>query len=122
MESSIIAYCGITCSECDAYQATQASDQERLERVAAAWREQFSPDITAETLLCDGCLVDEGRLCSYCDECPIRACAREKDLASCAHCSDYEACDRLKEFFGHAPEMRDVLDGIRASSMGTAAD
>ena len=34
----IIAYCGLVCSDCSAYVATQANDQEALERVAAQWR------------------------------------------------------------------------------------
>ena len=119
MENKIIAYCGLTCSECDAYQATQAQDQEALERVAVAWREQFDPEITAETIRCDGCLSDDGPLCSYCSDCPIRACAREKQVANCAQCPDY-GCDIVEEFLNHAPDMRHVLETMRAAHLRSA--
>ncbi len=35
---TIIAYCGLVCSDCPAYIATQAGDDDALERVAAQWR------------------------------------------------------------------------------------
>jgi hypothetical protein len=119
METEIIAYCGITCSGCDAYQATQAQDRDELERVAAVWREEYDPSITAETILCDGCLVDDGPLCSYCSECPIRACAREKSVTSCAHCPDY-GCEAIEGFMDHAPALRQVLETMRAEHLGGA--
>ncbi|MGC9521270.1 MAG: DUF3795 domain-containing protein [Anaerolineae bacterium] len=122
MEPHIIAYCGLDCSKCDAYKATQACDPEMIERVVTVWREQYDPDVTAETLLCDGCLVDEGRRFTYCAECPIRACCRAKGLSSCAQCASYDECETLREFLDHAPELQHILDEIHASSMGSAAD
>jgi hypothetical protein len=87
----IIAYCGLVCSDCSAYVATQANDQEALERVAAQWREEYNaPNITVESVICDGCL-DGGRLCSHC------------------------ACEKLEKFFGFVPGARGVLDEIRHS-------
>ena len=111
----IIAYCGLLCSECPAYIATQADDSAALERVAAQWREQFnSPDITAESVICDGCLASaDARLAGYCSMCEIRACGVARGVENCAHCSNY-ACDRLESFFGHAPGAQHVLEGIRS--------
>jgi len=37
-----------------------------------------------------------------------------RGIANCAHCAEY-ACDRLKGFFGFAPEAQAVLDEIRRS-------
>jgi hypothetical protein len=112
----IVAYCGLVCSDCPAYVATQANDAAALERVAAQWREEFdSPDITADSILCDGCLSTNGdRRIGYCDTCEIRACALERGVANCAHCTDY-ACARLEGFLAHAVGARAVLDGIRAA-------
>lgn len=46
----MIAYCGLVCTNCPAYVATQADDRDALEKVAAQWREQFnSPEITNDT-------------------------------------------------------------------------
>jgi hypothetical protein len=115
----IIAYCGLVCSDCPAYVATQANDMAALEKVAAQWREQFnSPELTAESILCDGCLAGEGsRQIGYCAMCEIRACGMQKGVANCAHCSDY-ACEKVEAFFAHAPNARSVLDGIRSGLAG----
>ena len=110
----IIAYCGLVCSDCLAYVATQANDQAALEKVAAQWRQEFNaPNITVESIICDGCL-DSGRKCSHCAECQIRACGVERGVANCAHCANYNTCDKLQGFFGFAPQARATLDAIRA--------
>lgn len=110
----MIAYCGLVCTECPGYIATQADDRAALEQVAAQWREEFdAPDITAESVICDGCLGAKGRKCSHCFECAIRACAMEQTVVNCAHCDDY-GCDKLERFFGFVPKARSRLDGIRA--------
>ncbi len=110
----IVAYCGLICTDCGAYLATQADDRAALERVAAQWREEYNaPQITVESVICDGCL-DGGRKCSHCFECEIRACGIARGLANCAHCPDY-ACDKLEEFFGFVSSARTVLDDIRQS-------
>jgi len=109
----MIAYCGLTCTDCPAYLATQADDRQALERVAAQWREQFNePRITTDAVICDGCLGD-GRLSGYCSMCQIRVCAVEREVTNCAHCADY-ACDKLGAFFEHAPEARALLDQLTA--------
>jgi hypothetical protein len=112
----IVAYCGLVCSGCAAYTATQANDPVELERVAAQWREEFnSPEITADWILCDGCLgKNGGRWIGYCATCEIRACALERGLANCAHCAGY-ACAKLEGFFAHAVGARALLDEIRAA-------
>ncbi len=110
----MIAYCGLICTDCPAYIATQADDRANLEQVAARWREEYNaPNITVESVICDGCLTDDGRKCSHCFECEIRACGIERGVANCAHCDEY-ICDKLEAFFGLAPDARATLDSIRA--------
>lgn len=111
----MVAYCGITCTECEAYKATQADDPAALEEVAAAWREQFDPAITVASITCDGCLTTTGRLCSYCTVCPLRICASERDERNCAFCAEYQGCQKLEAYFTHAPHMRTLLDEMRAA-------
>jgi len=114
MNDKIIAYCGLVCSDCDAYIATQADDQAALERVAAKWRQEYNaPGITVESVLCDGCLTGE-RKCSHCAECDVRACGIARGVVNCAYCPEY-ACDKLQRYFGFAPQMRVTLDEIRLS-------
>jgi len=109
----ITAYCGLTCTECEAYLATQANDHAALERVATKWREEFNaPNMAVEYVICDGCLASDGRLGGHCLECDIRACGVERGVANCAHCADY-ACAKLEGFFGFVPTARATLDAIR---------
>jgi len=120
----MIAFCGVTCTDCQAYLATQAGDRDALEQAAAGWRDYFdAPELTVEDILCDGCLTRGGRLTGFCRQCKIRACAVEREMANCAHCDEYVcdelervlgACDNLEGFFGFARKARATLDGVRA--------
>jgi hypothetical protein len=111
----MVAFCGLVCTECPAYIATQADDHAALEQVATQWRKEYNaPDITVESVICDGCLGDTGRKCSHCSECEIRACGVARSVANCAHCPDY-ACERLEDFFGFVPDARTTLDEIQRS-------
>ena len=120
----MIAFCGVTCSDCPAYRATQAGDHDALEEVLAHWREEFNaPHLTVADITCDGCLATQGRLCGYCRHCKIRPCAVARGVANCAHCDAY-ACDELKRllgvcdeqygFFAFTRQARATLDEIRA--------
>lgn len=113
----LIAYCGLVCSDCPAYIATQADDRGELERVVAMWREEYgAPDMTVASIICDGCNV-AGRKCGHCAECDIRACAVALNVANCAHCDDYDrpgGCDKLEGLLSAVPQARTLLDGIRA--------
>ena len=110
----MIAYCGLVCTDCEAYIATQAGDLATLERLAAKARKEYGmPDATAASTMCDGCLATSDRLCGYCYECQVRACGIARGVVNCAHCDDY-ACETLEGFWNMAPEARTMLDGIRA--------
>ena len=106
------AFCGLDCSRCDAYIATQTNDDEKREAVAKQWSVQYNSDINKEQINCDGCR-SEGRKFFYCsDICEIRKCCLEKDMVNCAACDMY-ACDKLNKFFELAPEARAALDELR---------
>ena len=111
MAEKMIAYCGLVCTKCPAYIATQAGDQEALERVAAHWSKEFHAEFIAADCLCDGCTGGE-RLSGYCGKCEIRACAVARGVINCAHCDDY-GCEKLAGFFKFAPEAQAALETIR---------
>lgn len=116
----MIAYCGLVCTECEAYLATQANDLAKLEELAErARREYGSADATVEGWLCDGCLSTSERKCRYCAVCAIRACGEERGLANCAHCADYATCDKLDGFISGIPQARALLESIRAGLSAT---
>lgn len=106
----MISRCGLTCTECPAYLATQANDVAKAGEVAASWAKQFHIKVTVNDVWCDGCLV-EGRKCAHCGECKIRACATERGLDNCGHCDDF-ACDELQGFFRMVPHAKATLENI----------
>lgn len=110
---ALIACCGIDCAECPTFRATQSDDRQELERLAALRRENYGrPDVTSESMPCDGCLAN-GRLGWTCSVCPIRACAMARGLESCAHCEDLDGCDTLRPVHEHMPQARAALDALR---------
>ena len=108
----MVAFCGIVCTECPAYIATQKDDDGERRRVAKQWSKMFNADITPESINCDGCLSSGGKIFNYCAVCEIRTCGIDKDLENCAHCEEY-ICERLGKWFEEVPEAKRVLDGIR---------
>ena len=108
----MIAYCGITCTDCGAFIATQNDDAAKRKEVVAEWKKQFNVDAKPEDINCDGCLATTDRLWGYCHICEIRKCGQEKGVVNCAYCADY-ACDKLEKFFERAPMFRATLDEIR---------
>ena len=115
MENQIIAFCGLVCSECEGYKATQANDEAWKERVAAQWREEFhTENIDVAAVTCDGCLAFEGRLGGYCTKCEIRACGIERGVENCGTCADYETCAKIAGFIQMVPAVKGTLDSIGA--------
>jgi len=108
----IIAYCGLNCSECHAFIATQKNDYEEKARVAKEWSEMYKTEFKPEDIGCDGCLTATGKQIPYCSTCWVRKCASEKNLANCAYCVDYP-CTKLDEFLNMAPEARTNLEEIK---------
>ena len=110
----MIAYCGLMCTECPAYIATQNHDVDAMARVAEEWSVEYNAQLTADDCWCNGCLAEMGPWMSHCAECGIRACGAKKGVENCAHCDDY-GCEKLTEFFGFAPAAKETLEGIRAA-------
>ena len=112
MMDKIIAFCGLSCSGCPAFIATQKDNNKEREKTAKAWSKMYKSDVKPEDINCDGCLEKSGRLFNYCKVCEIRKCGQEKEVKNCAYCDDY-ACEKLIKFFDMAPEAKTVLIEIR---------
>jgi len=111
----LIAFCGLDCAGCEAYQATQANDEAAKVALLEKWRVEFdSPDMPMEAVTCDGC-ISAGRLGGYCAFCEVRSCGSAKGLSNCAYCSEYETCETLLGFIGNIPEAKANLAAIRAT-------
>ena len=107
----MISRCGLVCTECPAYIATQEDDDKKRAEVAGLWSKQFKMDIKPEDVNCVGCLFD-GVHSSYCRMCEIRKCAVDKGHESCGLCTDY-ACEKLKSVLSMEPSCKERLDKIR---------
>jgi hypothetical protein len=109
----MVAFCGLTCTECPAYLATQNDDDEERTRVAETWSRQYNSDIKPEDINCGGCLPGHTKYFHHCSECDIRACGVAREVQNCAYCDDY-LCERLERFFGFVPAAKTKLDSIRS--------
>ena len=110
----IVAYCGLLCNECLAYQATQAKDDAWLERVAANWRAEYNPSFTKDTVACDGCVGAAELRCSHCSDCDVRLCGLAKGVVNCGACSEYTACEKIQGLLKSIPAAKVMLDGVHA--------
>ena len=49
-----IAFCGLVCTECPGYIATQNDDQEAIKQVTVQWSKEYNAEIPPEYCVCDG--------------------------------------------------------------------
>ncbi|MCL2641739.1 MAG: DUF3795 domain-containing protein [Phycisphaerales bacterium] len=98
---TIIGACGLICSECNAFKATQAYDSAAIACIAEKWSKQYKHEFRPEDVWCEGCMTAGQRKNHHCvTSCGIRACVKSRKLSDCAQCPDY-SCDMLKKFFDH---------------------
>jgi hypothetical protein len=112
--NQITAFCGLICSECGAFIATQNDDDEKRAEVARLWSQQYQADLKIEDINCDGCTKDSRRHIGHCRVCEIRKCGKQKNVENCAFCDEY-VCQRLSRFFKMVPDARRHLDSIRGN-------
>lgn len=110
---TMIAFCGLTCTECPTFLATKENNNEKRRQVAEQWSKEYKADFKLQDINCEGCLSQNGQLFGHCSVCKIRQCGMEKDLKNCAYCDDYPSCPKMVEFFKMAPQAKVKLDEIR---------
>ncbi|MGB8657867.1 MAG: DUF3795 domain-containing protein [Candidatus Zixiibacteriota bacterium] len=108
----LISICGLICSECPAFIATQKNDDEERRKVAETWSKDYKADLKPEDINCMGCIVDTEKLFNYCKVCEIRKCGKEEKVKNCAYCDEY-ACAKLTDFFKTASQAKTNLDEVR---------
>jgi len=112
MEVKMIAYCGLNCSNCDAYLATQQDNDGKREETAQKWSKLYKAEINPEQINCDGCKSD-GKKFSHCSVCDIRQCCITNRVENCAECEHY-ICDTLANFIKLAPVAGVALEKLRS--------
>ena len=108
----MIAYCGLVCTDCDAFKATQENDDNLRKQVAEQWTKEYKHPFKPEDINCDGCLPKTAKNFGHPNVCPVRKCGQEKGVLNCAYCEDY-ACEELNKYFEMFPEMKANLEEIR---------
>ncbi|MBI5606309.1 MAG: DUF3795 domain-containing protein [Deltaproteobacteria bacterium] len=108
----MIAFCGMGCTECPTFLATQENDDSKRKKVAEQWSQFFQMSLKPEDINCDGCHSATGRLFNHCQVCEIRKCGQEKDLKNCAFCNEYP-CQKLTNLFMLIPQGKANLEEIR---------
>jgi hypothetical protein len=111
MTEVMIAKCGLECTQCDAYIATQINDLEALQKMADEAQDQFKMEFTADQSRCTGCLSDGVKI-GYTEQCAVRKCALVKVVENCAHCDDF-GCETSSGFLANAPKTKANLENIR---------
>jgi hypothetical protein len=101
----MIACCGLVCTKCPTYLATQNDDDNARAETAVFYSKKFGFSLKPEDINCEGCLSSGGRLIGYCSACNIRKCCNAKGLANCMVCKE-QPCDHLKKFHAFSPEAR----------------
>ena len=109
--SKMIACCGLICTECPTFTATQNNDDEARRKTAAFYKETYGFDFKPEEINCDGCLSTKGVLIGYCQTCEVRKCCMEKGLENCSACAD-QPCDKLIAFHNFSPYAKACFDRL----------
>ncbi len=108
----MIAYCGIDCSKCRSYLATQSGNTEELETVAKRLEKIYRTEVKPEYVICDGCKTNKRHSYFCSSKCKMRKCCIDKNYDSCIECSDFP-CKELEFEFKNAPEARKNLEKLR---------
>ena len=99
----IVAMCGFRCDICPAYAPNIGTDED-ARKTCEGFRACYGFQLKPGEVACAGCL-NEGRHIDA--DCPVRPCVMEKGLETCAQCSDFDACAKLKtrmDFLEPLPE------------------
>ncbi len=95
--TQMIAFCGLNCTLCPMYIATQNDDDAARAEAATMLEKAYGLKFKPEEINCDGCHTKNGRLLGYCNTCKIRACGMDKGIDNCTQCK-VQPCDDLAGF------------------------
>jgi hypothetical protein len=65
---------------------------------------------------CNSCKSETGEHSKFWEDCTIRACAKEKDVLTCAHCNSYAECD--DPLWDKYPILRNHIESLRDDIVG----
>ena len=104
----LIAYCGLDCTECDAYKATLHNDQALREKTAAEWSKAYNFSFTPEMINCTSCQGNGAKI-GHCLDCEMRKCAVGKAVVNCGACAEFKTCKIINDFMAMVPAVKENL-------------
>ena len=110
--SKMIAYCGLVCSNCPTFLATQNDDDGAREKTVALYAQKFGLALQKEDINCDGCLNVGGRKIGFCHTCEIRQCCLEKGLQHCVICPE-QPCAKIRRFHEFSTEAKASFEALK---------
>lgn len=93
VKQELLAPCGLYCGVCSIYIAHRDNNIKFKDRLVNLYKPLIE---SIDDIQCTGCL-SKGIIFSYCQSCPIKSCAKEKDLEGCYQCGDWP-CKLIKRF------------------------
>lgn len=104
----IISCCGIMCSECPVYIATQKNDDSMKKYLAAHYS---SPEQTfyPKDISCHGCHTVSADHNKFGKNCQIRKCCKVNHKRICAECKNFP-CDKTEKYIPQGTEHRFRLE------------
>ena len=115
----MIAFCGLVCSECPTFLATQSDDDVAREKTAAFIAENYGLFFKPEQINCDGCKADSERLIEFCRTCEVRKCGLSRKVDVCIDCPD-QPCEVLQAFHKFSPAAKASYEAL-ARTVSTAS-
>jgi len=111
----MVAACGLICTECPAYIATQENDNQKRAKVAEDWS-KWGEKLKPEDINCSGCVQTARTVFRFCNTCGVRSCVLKKNINNCAYCSEY-SCKKLDDLLKSMDALaaRKNLEEIRKS-------
>jgi hypothetical protein len=106
------ACCGLDCSLCPTFLATQSDDDVARAKTAALYAKKFGLVFQPEDINCDGCQTSGGRQIAYCRVFEIRECCPAKGLENCVDC-DQQPCEPLIKFHEFSPEAKAFFEALK---------
>ena len=97
MQERIVGFCGIICSDCRPFIATQKNDRELKKEVAKAWSTE-EEKLKPEDIKCGGCFATGERLFKFCEICEVRRCGYGRNIENCAYCDEFP-CVKLSDLW-----------------------
>ncbi len=86
VNKDLLAPCGLYCGVCAIHIAHKNDDLKFKQALLPGFKAWGAE--TTDDLVCDGCMSN-GALFSFCQNCSIKACLKEKEIEGCYKCDEF---------------------------------